>query len=381
MPSMASAASCRGGSGPLPRVRKMRSNCVSSGASADERADQLLQWGLQRRKRAGHRGIHPRMKIIPTIMSGGAGARLWPVSRETHPKPFIKLADGKSLLQHAFLRAAALPDVEHIVTITNRELFFKTEDEYRELNASGVDCTYLLEPMGRDTAAATAVAALYVQQVHGDDAIIVLFPSDHMIRDLDAFRAAAVKAIDLAMKGRLVTFGINPQYPETGYGYIEADGEDVVRFVEKPDLARAKDYIASGRFYWNSGMFCFSAGTMVRLMEQHCPDILDQCRKSVLGAHQSPVASGTQVDLDPDLFLQVRRTPSILRCSKKPTTSPWWAAVSAGATSAPGMRSPTSPILTRRATGSMAIRFLLERRIASFRAATGLSVLLASTIW
>ncbi len=245
------------------------------------------------------------MKIIPTIMSGGAGARLWPVSRETHPKPFIKLADGKSLLQHAFLRAAILPDVEQIVTITNRELFFKTEDEYRDISTSGVECTYLLEPMGRDTAAATAVAALHVQQVYGDDAIIVLFPADHMIRDLVAFRAAAVKAIDLASQGQLVTFGINPEYPETGYGYIEADGEDVVRFVEKPDLARAKEYIASGRFFWNSGMFCFSAGTMVSLMEQHCPEILAQCRKSVLAAYQSDVASGTQVALDRDLFAQV----------------------------------------------------------------------------
>ncbi|RCS23333.1 mannose-1-phosphate guanylyltransferase/mannose-6-phosphate isomerase [Phyllobacterium salinisoli] len=245
------------------------------------------------------------MKIIPAIMSGGAGARLWPVSRETHPKPFIRLADGKSLLQHAFLRAAALPDVEQVLTITNRELFFKTEDEYRELDIPRLECTYLLEPMGRDTAAATAIAALHVQQVYGDDAIITLFPADHMIRDIEAFRAAAVKAITLAQAGRLVTFGIMPEYPETGYGYIEAAGEDVVRFVEKPDLARAREYIASGRFYWNSGMFCFSAGTMTKLMEEHCPDILDQSRKSLLAAEQSPVASGTQIELDAENFAQV----------------------------------------------------------------------------
>ncbi|MDR6635021.1 mannose-1-phosphate guanylyltransferase [Phyllobacterium sp. 1468] len=245
------------------------------------------------------------MKIIPTIMSGGAGARLWPVSREAHPKPFIKLGDGKSLIQHAFLRAALLPDVEQILTITNRELFFKTEDEYREINDSAIACTYLLEPMGRDTAAATAIAALHVQQAYGDDAIIILFPADHMIRDLDAFRVAAVRAIELASSGRLVTFGINPEFPETGYGYIEADGQNVVRFVEKPDLARAKEYVASGQFYWNSGMFCFSAGTMIGLMQQHCPDILDQCRKSLLAAHQSTAASGTQVALDRDLFAQV----------------------------------------------------------------------------
>ncbi|MBB3234974.1 mannose-1-phosphate guanylyltransferase/mannose-6-phosphate isomerase [Phyllobacterium endophyticum] len=245
------------------------------------------------------------MKIIPTIMSGGAGARLWPVSREAHPKPFIKLADGKSLLQHAFLRAALLPGVEQILTITNRELFFKSEDEYSEVNASGVGCTYLLEPMGRDTAAATAIAALYVQQIYGDDAIILLFPADHMISDLDAFRAAGVQAIELASRGRLVTFGIDPEYPETGYGYIEADGQNVLRFVEKPDLAKAKEYIAAGRFYWNSGMFCFSAGTMIGLMQQHCPDILDQCRRSLVEAHQSNVASGTQLTLDRESFALV----------------------------------------------------------------------------
>lgn len=245
------------------------------------------------------------MKIIPAIMSGGAGARLWPVSREKHPKPFIRLADGKSLLQHAFLRAAALPDVAEVLTITNRELFFKTEDEYRELAVPQLECTYLLEPMGRDTAAAGAIVSLHVQKAYGDDAIIALFPADHMIRDLEAFRAAAVKAIALADTGRLVTFGIAPQYPETGYGYIEADGEDVIRFVEKPDLPRAREYLASGRFYWNSGMFCFSAGTMTRLMEEHCPDILEQSRKSLLAANRSTVASGTRIDLDAEAFSQV----------------------------------------------------------------------------
>lgn len=245
------------------------------------------------------------MRIVPTIMSGGAGARLWPISRETHPKPFIRLADGRSLLQHAFLRAAALPDADHVLTITNRDLFFKTEDEYRELGRPDIECSYLLEPMGRDTAAATAAATLHVQRLFGDDAIVVLFPADHMIRDLAAFRDAAERAIDFAAAGRLVTFGIAPEYPETGYGYIEADGTDVVRFVEKPDLARARDYLASGRFYWNSGMFCFAVGTMVGLMERHCPDILAACGASLADARPVAVASGSKVELDATLFSQV----------------------------------------------------------------------------
>ncbi|WP_420963224.1 mannose-1-phosphate guanylyltransferase/mannose-6-phosphate isomerase [Brucella sp. IR073] len=244
-------------------------------------------------------------KIIPAIMSGGVGARLWPVSREAHPKPFIRLADGKSLLQHTLLRAAALPDVEQVLTVTNRELFFKTEDEYRELDMPRAGFTYLLEPVGRDTAAAAAIVTLHVQQTYGDDAVIVLFPADHMVTDVAAFRAAAEKAVALAETGRLVTFGIHPEYPETGYGYIEADGEDVIRFVEKPDLGRAREYLASGRFYWNSGMFCFSAGTMVRLMEQHCPEILARSGEALAAARQSAVASGTRIEIDAEDFLQV----------------------------------------------------------------------------
>ena len=248
------------------------------------------------------------MTIIPTIMSGGAGARLWPVSRETHPKPFIKLADGKSLLQHAFLLAAALPDVDQILTITNADLFFKTEDDYRDLGRGDIACSYLLEPAARDTAAATAAVALYVQKTFGDEAVVVLFPADHMITDLAAFRTAAETAIALAGQGRLVTFGIKPQYPETGYGYIEAKGADVVRFVEKPDAERARDYLASGNFYWNSGMFCFSAGTMISLMERHCPDILATVRAAVDEAQVSPVATGTKVELGRDLFAKVPKT-------------------------------------------------------------------------
>ncbi|GGB01854.1 mannose-1-phosphate guanylyltransferase/mannose-6-phosphate isomerase [Brucella endophytica] len=244
-------------------------------------------------------------KIIPAIMSGGVGARLWPVSREAHPKPFIRLADGQSLLQHTFLRAAALSGVEQVLTVTNRELFFKTEDEYRELDVADVGSTYLLEPVGRDTAAAAAIVTRHVQEVYGDEAIIVLFPADHMIQDVAAFRVAVEKAVTLAQTGRLVTFGIAPEFPETGYGYIEADGEDVIRFVEKPDLERAREYLASGRFYWNSGMFCFSAGTMARLMQEHCPDILAGSGEALARARQSSVATGTRIEIDTKDFSQV----------------------------------------------------------------------------
>ena len=184
--------------------------------------------------------------LIPVILSGGAGSRLWPLSREAHPKPFIRLPDGRSLLQKAFLRAAALPQVEHILTVTNREFYFQTADDYREVNESGLPTRYLLEPFGRNTAAAVAVAALSVQQSH-PDALMLVLPADHLIADEGAFAAAVERAVELAATGRLVTFGITPDAPETGYGYIEAEGEQVLRFVEKPDAATAEQFLTSGR--------------------------------------------------------------------------------------------------------------------------------------
>jgi mannose-1-phosphate guanylyltransferase/mannose-6-phosphate isomerase len=200
--------------------------------------------------------------LIPTILCGGAGSRLWPVSRELHPKPFIRLAVGQSLLQKAYLRGAQLPGVSHLITVTNRELFFKTEDEFCEVNATKASTSYILEPFGRNTAPAIAAAALQVAKTHGPDAILLVLAADHLIADQAAFQQAVVEAIDLAQQGKLVTFGIQPDAPETGYGYIESDGNRVLRFVEKPSLEKAKEYLASGRFLWNSGIFCFAAGTM-----------------------------------------------------------------------------------------------------------------------
>ena len=243
--------------------------------------------------------------IIPTIMSGGSGARLWPISRRTHPKQFIRLADGFSLVQHAFFRASALASSGEILTITNRGLFFETEDEYGSVNRSNLSCRYILEPEGRDTAAAAASASLYVRQVFGEDAVIVLFPADHLIKDTDIFIEAAERAVKLAEEGKLATFGIVPTRPETAYGYIETDGEQVLRFVEKPDVKEAENYLASGNFLWNAGIFCFTAGTMIDLMKRFAPDILELTARSLETAHRSEVVSGEQISLDPLWFEQV----------------------------------------------------------------------------
>ncbi|MBZ0093852.1 MAG: mannose-1-phosphate guanylyltransferase/mannose-6-phosphate isomerase [Sulfuricella sp.] len=262
------------------------------------------------------------MKLIPTILCGGAGSRLWPVSRELHPKPFIRLADGQSLLQKAWLRGAVLPDVVETLTVTNRELFFKTEDEYREVavipGAKDIVNRFILEPFGRNTAPAIAAAAMQVAATHGEDACLLVLAADHLIADQAAFALAVTKAMQLAAQGKLVTFGIQPDMPETGYGYIEADldspmplageglgeraGFPVLRFVEKPNLEKAQEYVASGRYLWNSGMFCFQAGTLLREMQQHCPAILATTRTCLEQSRSAEGKGFSQIDLDAATF-------------------------------------------------------------------------------
>ena len=242
------------------------------------------------------------MSLIPIILCGGAGSRLWPVSRESHPKPFIRLTDGQSLLQKAFLRAAALDGVKQILTVTNRDLFFKTEDEFREVNTSAVATSFICEPFGRNTAAAVAAAAVHVASVHGHDATMLVLAADHLIAEQDAFSEAVRKAETLAREGKIVTFGIRPDSPQTGYGYIEADGNKVLRFVEKPSLETAREYVASGRFLWNSGIFCFTAGSILRELELHCPDILASTEACLRESRTSTGEGWAQVQLSPKSF-------------------------------------------------------------------------------
>lgn len=243
--------------------------------------------------------------LIPVILCGGSGSRLWPVSREAHPKPFMRLDDGQSLLQKAFLRGAALPGVREILTISNREVFFKTEDEFREVNHQGLHTSFVLEPFGRNTAAAVAAAALQVQRTHGDDAEMLVLAADHLVQDQPAFATAVARAQQLTRRGVLVTFGIHPDAPETGYGYIEADGERVVRFVEKPTYEKACEYLASGRYCWNSGMFCFTAGTILREMDTHCTAIVQAVRDCLERSVSATGKGFAQLQLDPDSFVQV----------------------------------------------------------------------------
>ena len=245
------------------------------------------------------------MRIVPTILCGGAGSRLWPVSRELHPKPFIRMSDGQSLLQKTVLRGLALPYVDEILTITNRDLFFKVKDEFSELNHREVALSYILEPFVRNTAAAVAAAALQLENTHGGDVFMLVLPADHLIENQAVFVDAVEKAVLLAKAEKMVTFGVMPDYPETGFGYIEADKNEVVRFIEKPNFARAKEYVDSGDFLWNSGIFCFKVSALLKEMAQHCPDILSSV-KSCLTESQTVSGNNTrQVELDSQLFEKV----------------------------------------------------------------------------
>lgn len=246
--------------------------------------------------------------LIPTILGGGAGSRLWPISREMHPKPFIRLADGQSLLQKAFLRGAHLPNVAEVLTVTSRELFFKTEDEFREVNETSVATSFILEPMGRNTAAAIAAATLQVASNHGEHAIMLVLAADHLIADQMAFAEAVSRACTLAESGKLVTFGIQPDAPETGYGYIEAEGNRVIQFVEKPSLDKAQQYLAAGNFYWNSGMFCFAVKTMLQAMQLHCPEILVATQACMAQSRTAKGNGFVQIELDPKGFAAIQES-------------------------------------------------------------------------
>ncbi len=248
--------------------------------------------------------------LIPCIIAGGAGARLWPVSRETVPKPFMRLPDGDSLLQKTFARATALKGVERLLTVTNREVFFRTLDDYRPLNQSRVELDFILEPVGRNTAPAIAAAALHVSQRYGADAQLLVLPADHLIKDVAAFAAAVDQARPLAAQGWLVTFGLMPSHAETGFGYIEKGQAlndhsfQVRRFVEKPDAATAQGYVDGGLHLWNGGMFCMRADVMLQELREFAPQVLSAVEHCLERSYRKEGPHELQVELESDSFAQ-----------------------------------------------------------------------------
>jgi len=245
--------------------------------------------------------------LVPVVLSGGAGTRLWPVSRSAYPKPFMRMGDGESLLKKTLDRALRCADGGHVLTVTGRDYYFLTRDEYAQHDGADLDkLPFLLEPAGRNTAPAVVLAALHARDRVGADATLLILPADHLIRDLDAFIADARRAEALAQDGWLVTFGIRPTHPETGFGYIRMgdaiasrEGRAVAAFVEKPNAQTAESYVASGDYVWNSGMFCFRADALLAVAAQVCPDVL----KAAQACHAHALNHESPIEFERDTFL------------------------------------------------------------------------------
>ncbi|BBO72731.1 mannose-1-phosphate guanylyltransferase [Desulfosarcina widdelii] len=227
--------------------------------------------------------------ILPVILAGGSGTRLWPLSRALYPKQLIRLVDRHTMLQNTILRLDGLADVGRPMVICNDEYRFMVAEQLRQIEIE--PHAIILEPVGRNTAPALAVAAMRTME-SGADPVLLILPADHHIQIPENFRQVVQAGVKHALDGRLITFGIVPQSPETGYGYIkmgEPLGENkeddtavtIAAFVEKPDLETAKQYLATKAYCWNSGMFMFRASTVLQALEAFVPDIVAACRKAV----------------------------------------------------------------------------------------------------
>lgn len=212
-------------------------------------------------------------KIQPVILAGGTGSRLWPLSRELYPKQLLQLIDQASLLQATLLRISDLPEALPPLIVVGEEHRFITRTQVDEMKLFS-DYTILLEPIGRNTAPAICAAVEYCLRQGVDDVVMLVLPADHIVRNKEKFHEVVAEAMELACRGSIVTFGITPQYPETGYGYIEkGEGAAVTSFKEKPSRDIAEGYLRSGNYYWNSGMFAFSVGIFRDEMELQGPEI------------------------------------------------------------------------------------------------------------
>ena len=235
--------------------------------------------------------------MINIILCGGSGTRLWPLSRTMLPKQFVRLFEGNSLFQKTILRNASLCSQSMIVS--NRDQYFLAVDQLEQLNNQSSstlsidNSTFLLEPIGRNTAPAIALACMALEEKGKSDDIVFVTTSDHLIKDQAAYAKAVLEAKNIAQQGYLVTFGIKPTYPETGFGYIESNGNNVLSFKEKPSIKIAQSYIEQGNYYWNSGMFCFKASVFLSELDKHAPEIYQACKKAMQQG-----SNGDEINID-----------------------------------------------------------------------------------
>lgn len=223
--------------------------------------------------------------IVPVILAGGSGSRLWPLSRQHFPKQLLKLFGDKTMLQQTILRLNGLQNLASPIVVCNVEHRFMVAEQLNELGIS--DAAILLEPLARNTAPALALAALHAKTLY-ENPILLVLSADHMIRQIDIFQQAVNSAVSVAELNHLVTFGVQPSHPETGYGYIKANRSQQVKgsfpveqFVEKPDLDTAEKYLAEDCYYWNSGMFVFSADTFLTELKQYSQLVVETAKQAL----------------------------------------------------------------------------------------------------
>lgn len=229
--------------------------------------------------------------IYPVILAGGSGTRLWPLSRDLYPKQLLELTGDKTMLQDTILRLAGVEEMGNPIVICNENYRFMVAEQLRNINIK--PDSIILEPVGRNTAPAVAVAALKTLK-SSQDSLILILPADHFIKNSHIFHKALYSALEYAKHGHLITFGIVPEAPETGYGYIhkgdrpelpgkapETQAYKIKEFVEKPDLKTAEKYVDSGSYCWNSGMFMFKSSQVIEEMKVHVPDMVSACEKAL----------------------------------------------------------------------------------------------------
>lgn len=258
--------------------------------------------------------------VVPVIISGGSGSRLWPLSRDSHPKPFIKLPDGINLLQKTFNRCVQIPDISEIVVVTKQDLLLHTHSEYLATKGK-VKNSYILESISRGTGPAIAAAALAINKTHHENTILIILPADHLIQSDDEFTKTIKKAIVLAKNHSIVTIGIKPSSPETGYGYLELNKSqlhtsyyddqnnlqsiscwEVNKFSEKPELEVAKRYVTSGNYLWNSGIFVFSIKAILQELQQVAPDIYSTVNSCISNSEYKHTKDYGYLTLNSDFF-------------------------------------------------------------------------------